>query len=105
LVAAFPEAWAAAIWVAIWAAATAEQSPAGRVHPGQGCPSLPRVFHPRNEGTVANVIMWLVMIPMMVFAVQFWANAARWAIRNKRDIAGRVQRVRSAFVEGMRGEE
>ena len=51
-----------------------------------------------------NVIMWLIVIPMMVFAARFWVDVIKWLNRNRQTL-GQAQRVREAFAEASRGEE
>ena len=65
----------------------------------------PGVFTPETRKTMSDVLMWLIVIPMMVFAVKFWLGVIKWLNRNRQTLGQRVQRVRSAFVEGSRGEE
>jgi hypothetical protein len=52
-----------------------------------------------------DVMMWLIVIPVIAYALRFWWGVAKWVIRNKKTLGGRVQRVRSAFDEGSRREE
>jgi hypothetical protein len=54
---------------------------------------------------VLDAMIWLVVIPSVIMAIRFWLKVAQWALRNKRTLGQRVQRVRSAFVEASRGEE
>lgn len=52
-----------------------------------------------------DVMMWAIMIPMVFMAIKFWIRVATWGLKNKRDIASRVQRVRSAYVAASGEEE
>jgi len=54
---------------------------------------------------MSDFLMWMVVIPVLVFAFRFWLGVAKWFIRNKQTLGGRVQRVRAAFDEGMHEEE
>lgn len=43
-----------------------------------------------------DTIIWLIVIPTTIMAIKFWFRVATWGLRNKRNIATRVQRVRAA---------
>lgn len=51
-----------------------------------------------------DTIIWLMVIPTAIMAVKFWFRVATWGLRNKRNIASRVQRVRAA-VAAASGED
>jgi len=52
-----------------------------------------------------DLILWLIVIPCVVMAAKFWLSVARWLTRNKQTLGHRVQRVRSAFEEGMQADD
>jgi hypothetical protein len=52
-----------------------------------------------------DVIIWLIVIPTAIMAIKFWVRVARWGLKNKRDIASRVQRVRAAVATASHEEE
>jgi hypothetical protein len=59
----------------------------------------------KRDQEMSDFILWMIVIPVLVFAVKFWFGVAKWLLRNKQTFGGRVQRVRAAFDEGMRREE
>lgn len=47
-----------------------------------------------------ELMSWLVAIPMVVLAAQWWLRALRFLIRNKRSLGQRIERMKSAFADG-----
>lgn len=52
-----------------------------------------------------DVMMWLIAIPTAIMAIKFWVRLARLGLKSRRDIASRVQRVRSAYAAASGEEE
>jgi hypothetical protein len=52
-----------------------------------------------------DVMMWLIVIPTVITAIKFWVRLGRWGLKSRRDIASRVQRVRSAYAAASGVEE
>jgi hypothetical protein len=50
---------------------------------------------------MSTFLMWFVAIPTIAMAIKFWTRVGKFLLKNKRDLATRVQRARSAFAEGM----
>lgn len=48
---------------------------------------------------MVNFILWLIVIPMIVYAFRFWWGVGKWTVRNKQTLGGRVERLREAFAE------
>jgi hypothetical protein len=50
---------------------------------------------------MSTFLMWFVAIPTIAMAIKFWTRVGKFLLKNKRDLATRVQRARSVFAEGM----
>jgi hypothetical protein len=54
---------------------------------------------------MSTLFMWLLMIPMLAFAIRFWWRVGRFVLKNQRTLAQRAERLRSALAEAGRAEE